>query len=353
MRYGKISEAIWTDDKFTGLSDTSKLLFVYLLSCSRCNSVGIFPMGLGAIEDEFGHERSEIKRSIGELEGCGLVRYESGWFCFSRFLKWNAPVSPNHARQIAAVLNDCVMQNAPVGAVCSFLGSVKGILTGMSYKCKDGRTVSYWDEFMNVLDKDAVTACLGGEEAFKACVRGGSCGVRGSAPKALPKHSLSTFQSGAACDPEKGSGSTSEVLAQDSGTRNRSIQETETYQTRQDKTRISLGLACKNAREEVGLFCNDGEVRNVSDEAVSRVASLHPDWDMHLLKIRLQVLTSMQEETRPSAEDLDGFFLSMSAYFDGDSLQWPQNQFSAQEGVATPPTERNASEGASGAYAER
>ena len=344
MRYGKISEAIWTDDKFSLLSDTAKLLFIYLLSCSKCNSVGVFPMGLGAIEDEFGHDRQEIRAAIAELEQQGLARYTDGWFFFNRFLKWNAPVSPNHARQIATVLNDCVMQNAPAAAVCSVLGSVRGSLAVMTYKSKDGRTCSYWDDFKSALDCDGVTAYLGGEEAFKSCLKGESCAA-GSTSRGLPKGSGNIFRN-------KYSDSTDEVLPKDLATQTRNKQETETYKTRQDKTRSSLDLACNNARENVSLFCSDGEVRNVSSKTVDAVASSHPEWDMHILCIKLQILTSQQEESRPDPDDLDEFFLEMSVYFNGDTLKVPQNRFSARKGEITTPDETNALAEVSGAYAE-
>lgn|GEM_PF-3757752 len=333
MRYGKISEAIWTDDKFVRLSDTSKLLFVYLLSCSKCNSVGIFSLGLGTIEDEFRHERPEIRDCIAELEDSGLARYDDGWFCFNRFLKWNAPVSPNHARQIATVLNDCVMQNAPVPMICNLLGSVRGVLSKLTYKSKDGHVSSYWEDFKDALDYGSVSAYLGGEEAFMACVSGKACGLDG---KGL----------------DKGSTSTGEVLPKDLARRNRNRQETETYKTRQDKTRSSLGLACDNAREEVSLFCSDGEVRKVSPMTVDKVMEMHPDWDMHLLNVRIQVLTSENEDLRPEGDSVDSFFLTMTAYFNGDTIQIPQNQFSAQKGDSMSPTEKNAFTGACGAYAE-
>ena len=94
MRYGKISEAIWADDKFQGLTDGSKLLYIYLLSCENCNSVGIFRIGAGMIEDGFGTSRDRIGQNMSELEQCGLIGYQNGWLWFNKYLKWNEPTSP-------------------------------------------------------------------------------------------------------------------------------------------------------------------------------------------------------------------------------------------------------------------
>ena len=340
MRYGKVSETIWTDDKFSGLSDTSKLLFIYLLSCPRCNSVGIFFTGLGAVEDEFRHDRDEIRRSISELDDAGLARYESGWFCFNRYLKWNAPVSPNHARQIAATLNECVMQNAPVNAICSFLGSTYGILNSLKYKTNSGQIRTYWDEFKQTLDIESVSAYLGGPEAFQQCVRGSSCSL-GSTPKALPKARTSTFITEA---PDKDSPSTAEVLLKDWATRNRNIQETETYKTR-NRQETNLAGSCENKEPiEFTVICSDGKPRAMAQASVRLIAEKHPDWDLDILRNRIQALTMVDPDSRPEPDKMHIFLSEICSHFDGDHINLPQNRFSAQKGEFTLPTETNASE---------
>lgn len=340
MRYGKVTETIWTDDKFMGLTDTSKLLFIYLLSCSKCNSVGIFQIGLGAIEDDFGHSRQEIKAGLEELGRSSLVQYEGNWVSFNKFLKWNAPVSPNHARQIASVLNECIMQDAPSGAVCNFLGSVYGILNAMKYKTQSGQTKTYWEEFRTTLDVDMVTAYVGGHEAFMNCIKGVSCNS-GSTGKALPEDSFSTFRKSLQ---DKHSGSTSEVLPKDLATQTRNRQETETYKTR-NRTDTNCSGSCDDKSSEMSVICSDGQPHAVSEASVRMVAGRNPEWDMHLLKIRLQVMTAMDESVRPDPDRLDDFFLEVSSTFDGDTVRKPEKRFSQEKHESSPPTGKGALDG--------
>ena len=338
MRYGKVNEAIWTDDKFSQLSTVSKLFFIYLMSCSKCNSTGIFQTGLGVIEDEFGEDRQVIRSCISELEEIGLVRYECGWMWFNRFLKWNQPTSPNHARQCAAVLNDIVSKNAPAEAVCNFLGSAHPILSGLKQKSQNGTVRCYWDDFRSVLSQSVVDY-LGGEDSFRECVKGGKCGIR-STGKALPKGSASTFSRSTDEVLPEYSASTGEAL----GNKDKTRQVQDNNKTRQDKTKFVL--ACDNSEASgMSLICSDGEPHAVGQALVRLVAEDHPDWDLHVLKVRLQALTALDETVRPDPDRLDEFFLAVSSTFDGDRVRKPEKRFSQEKHESSPPEGKGALDG--------
>lgn len=327
MRYGKVTETIWTDDKFTGLSDVAKLLFIYLLSCSKCNSVGIFQIGLGAIEDDFGHTRDQIKEALAELRESSLAQSEGNWIWFNKFLKWNAPVSPNHARQIAAVLNECVMQDAPASAVCCVLGSVYKVLSALKYKTASGQMKTYWDEFRTTMDVELLSSCVGGKEALKKCIEGTSCPVQ-STGKGLVKDSSSTSVSGQ-------SGSTSEVLPKDLATQNKNRQETETYKTR-NRTDTNCSGSCLEETTEMSLLCSDGQPHAVGQASVRLIAGMNPDWDFDILRARMQSFTLLNVSERPDPDKLDDFAVALASTFDGERVKTPQKPFSSQKHDSSP-----------------
>lgn len=277
MRFAKVNEAIWSDKKFNSVSDSSRLLYIYLLSCSRCNSVGIFQVGLGTMEDDFCHPRDEIRQSLAELEDAGLVKYMDGWVWFSKFLKWNEPSSPNHARRCASDLNDCVMKNAPREAVCNFLGSVRPILNGMKFK---GSDKTYYDEFRAVMDWPLTSEFMGGDEALKKCLTSGSCGL-GKARKTDDAEAL-----------QKDLPSTEEVLQKTFGSTatNKNKKEKENRSTREkDEKAFS---SCKSKEpSEVSLFCSDGLPLAVGQSAVSLALARFSEDERHRVIIEAQKRT--------------------------------------------------------------
>lgn len=297
MRYGKINEAIWNDDKFQNLADRSKLLFVYLLSCSNCNSVGIFQIGLGTMEDEFNHERSEIKESLAELEDAGLVRYRDKWLWFNKYLRWNEPVSPNHARQCAAFLNEVILKGAPVEAVCNFLGTVRNILSVLKIKSQDGKQRTYYDEFRAVLDTPEASNFLGGEEELRSCLTSGTCKLCPSTPKVT--------------------GSTSEVLHKPFRSTVEALgnkdndKDKDNNNTRQDKTKQSLGLDCSDDVTTINILSSDGQLFAVGQAAVSLTVKQYPQIDMRELILSVQRDILLHEDRRPEPDQrkVDSWFL--------------------------------------------
>lgn len=324
MRFAKINEAIWSDSRFNSVTDSARLFFIYLLSCSKCNSIGIFQIGMGMMEDEFGHERSYMRGYISELEQAGLVRYEDGWMYFNKYLRWNVPTSPNHARRCAADLNDVIKKGAPKGAVCSFLGSVMSVLGAIKYKSGSGER-SYYDEFKSVLDIPFTTDYLGGEEAYKNCLLHGTCGIK------VAKHSESTDEV-----LPKGSGSTGQQ-------KETQTQYKHNTSTRQDNTK--LACTCSNSDEPIKVICSDGQPHAVGQASVRLVAERNPQWDMNVLRVKLTALTMADPDERPRYEELDRWFTDMSSHFDGTYLNLPQIRFSARKGEITPPATKKASEG--------
>ena len=297
MRYGKINEAIWSDTKFNSVSDSARLMYIYLLSCSRCNSVGIFKIGMGMMEDDFCHTREQLKECLDELEKAALVCYRDGWVWFSKFLKWNEPQSPNHARRCASDLNNCIMKKAPVAAVCNFLGSAYGVLHNLKYKNTDDHT--YYEDFKASLDVVLCDDFLGGSGRTIEVLKAKKCGLNEV--------------------PSKCFGSTSEVLTECFGStetnNNYKYKDNYNTSTQQDNTRL-VGTCKKEEPSEISLFCSDGLPTAVSQAAVRLAREGFPSgsedsWAIALHHVYKKNLTD--PSTRPDKTAVDDFFTASMA----------------------------------------
>lgn len=112
-RYGKIYETTWRDAQFKRLSDKSKLVYFFLLSCNEGNCIGLFRIGMGSIDDHLGFGEKVIRESLDELRKAEMVEYEDGFVFIPKFLKWNSFESPNAATNGADTLNDLLEYDAP------------------------------------------------------------------------------------------------------------------------------------------------------------------------------------------------------------------------------------------------
>lgn len=300
MRYAKINEAIWGDSRFKSVSDSAKLLYIYLLSCSVCNSVGIFRIGMGMIEDDTDIERPTIKAALGELESNELISYRGGWVWFNRYLRWNEPTSPNHARRCADELAEVSMKGAPKEALCSFLGSTKVTLSGITLqKAQDGKKRTYFDEFIDALDKPLIAEFVGGAENLKKCLENGTCntsvGTIGSTPNIIGR-------------PSNNSGSTPNKI----DTKTITITSTRQLQdnTKQDNTRLVLD--CKNNEpSERLILCSDGIPHAIGADAIRLAMDQFGDkFDSMINEVQKAVVFGKMP--RPNPTGLDDWFLRIT-----------------------------------------
>ena len=107
-RYRKISPCIWTDAKVRGLSDKGKLTLFLLLTHPNMTSLGALRANLPGLACELGWKTSVFARAFRELLDCGMARQDADaqliWF--PKFLKHNAPESPNVVRGWAAAFEE-------------------------------------------------------------------------------------------------------------------------------------------------------------------------------------------------------------------------------------------------------
>ena len=306
MRFGRIYSTIWMDARFCQLDDQDKLLFLYLLSSDRCNSIGLFPLGLGAMEDEYGQDRQSIMLGLAHLETVGLIMYDSGWVCFNKFLKWNPPSSPNHAKKCAVDLNYMMKAGAPKEFVCSFLTVVRPILSGIQCKDKD----SYWEAFRDALDSNQAAETVGGRYALQDCLTGNYKKVETSTSEVLPKYSQSTTPALGKTLP-----STSAKNKNKNKTKNKTI----TKQERKESERLSF-LSCDSKNTEIDIsnlsvfdvLCKDGTTGNVSSDAIELIAETFPEIDLTKAKMLAQKRTLLKDGPLPAnCSKCDSWFLDL------------------------------------------
>ena len=107
-RYRKISPCIWNDAKVRGLSDKGKLTLFLLLTHPNMTSLGALRANLPGLACELGWKTSVFARAFRELLDCGMARQDTDaqliWF--PKFLKHNAPESPNVVRGWAAAFEE-------------------------------------------------------------------------------------------------------------------------------------------------------------------------------------------------------------------------------------------------------
>ena len=107
-RYRKISPCIWNDAKVRGLSDKGKLTLFLLLTHPNMTSLGALRANIPGLACELGWKTSVFARAFRELLDCGMARQDADaqliWF--PKFLRHNAPESPNVVRGWAAAFEE-------------------------------------------------------------------------------------------------------------------------------------------------------------------------------------------------------------------------------------------------------
>lgn len=107
-RYRKISPCIWLDAKVRGLSDKGKLTLFLLLTHPNMTSLGALRANLPGLACELGWKPAVFARAFRELLDCGMARHDADaqliWF--PKFLKHNAPESPNVVRGWATAFEE-------------------------------------------------------------------------------------------------------------------------------------------------------------------------------------------------------------------------------------------------------
>lgn len=98
--FTKVDERVWSDTAYTNLSDDGKLLFLYVLSCSHRNMIGLYPLPIPYGAFDLGWEIERFSKGLDELSKQGFIKYnKTNHIVFIKnFLKYNPLENPNQVK---------------------------------------------------------------------------------------------------------------------------------------------------------------------------------------------------------------------------------------------------------------
>jgi hypothetical protein len=104
--YTRIDELIWKDAKLKKISNESKLLFIYLLSCQHRNVLGLYSLPKYYVQGDLGYPLATVSKGLLELFNNGFITYdeESETVLVNNFLKYNPLENPNQVKGALKVM---------------------------------------------------------------------------------------------------------------------------------------------------------------------------------------------------------------------------------------------------------
>ena len=108
LKYRKINTRIWNDSKFRALSNPAKLVFFFLLTHPNMTPLGAIRANLPGLAFELSVGLEDFKEAFEEVLSQGMAEHdEEGMLIwFPKFLKHNAPESPNVVKSWIPAVRD-------------------------------------------------------------------------------------------------------------------------------------------------------------------------------------------------------------------------------------------------------
>ncbi len=97
-KYRKVDPRTWTDEKFSTLTDSEKLLLLYVMTCQQCNRVGIFRFSTALAAEDLNTSAKCISDRFAKV--CDTFRWK--WDANAKVVyiptwwKYNHPENPKH-----------------------------------------------------------------------------------------------------------------------------------------------------------------------------------------------------------------------------------------------------------------
>jgi hypothetical protein len=89
-----IDTKMWSDNYYSNLDSTEKLLFVYCLTNDKTNICGIYEIPLKYIAFETGIDKDMCEKLLKRFEKDNKIKYENGWLAIKNFIKHQDQGSP-------------------------------------------------------------------------------------------------------------------------------------------------------------------------------------------------------------------------------------------------------------------
>lgn len=96
-RYQRVLVKIWHDEKVLELSDSGKLLFIYLLTSPHSNAIGAYVVKKGYVAEDLGWSVQRTAKTIDVLAERELIQYDKtvGVLSVCNYLYYNPVENPN------------------------------------------------------------------------------------------------------------------------------------------------------------------------------------------------------------------------------------------------------------------
>lgn len=274
-RYAKIYGSIWTDDKFSKLTEAAKLLYIYLISSKDCNSIGFFKITLGSIQDEFGmtpddeevYTRAQIKDLMRELETIGLVRYQEKWLLFNRWLKWNPPQGAVLTKKLATCIEEVLKSNPPLELVAFFLSTIRPALSDINGVNKDGTKFNYYNLLKENLPVETIISFFGAADDVRDCLDGN--------PQRAIQSALKRRSSGG-------------QPAQNHKHKHNNNHKHNNENKNETESLNSYSID-NEALPSISIFCADGQPGLIDPAVIGPAVAQYPDIDWDFFRAKIQV----------------------------------------------------------------
>lgn len=95
--YRKVDTRIWNDEKFAGLSERGKLVFLFLLTHPAMTAVGAMRASIPGLAAELGIPLQGLRKGLREVFGKGFLDLDEkrNFIAFRNWFRYNKPESPN------------------------------------------------------------------------------------------------------------------------------------------------------------------------------------------------------------------------------------------------------------------
>jgi len=106
MRYQKVYNQIWHDERFRILSEDARTLFLYLITCPHGNAIGLFVLPEQYAIADLGWEQKRYGKPFAELLQEGMILYDPAarLLCIKNHLKHNPMENENQAKSASKLI---------------------------------------------------------------------------------------------------------------------------------------------------------------------------------------------------------------------------------------------------------
>lgn len=105
--YGSVSSLIYRNEDYRSLSESGRLLFLYLLTCNHGNMIGCFNLPSSYAIDDLQWTKEHYAEIIAELLNNHFVIIDEKreWILIPKYLKWNPPLNPNVGKSMVRLFH--------------------------------------------------------------------------------------------------------------------------------------------------------------------------------------------------------------------------------------------------------